>query len=201
MFYRRHRLFRSRRGLLGEAGALEGCFAAHVWSQAEQTAAGDRLPVGAELLDDRVHVGHRAAAPRQPRERQGALPLAAVLAGREVGAREQRHRVGARRQHRPGRRLPDRHPVQRHRRPSLRGQERVRRAAPRRPAGRGHRRAVHRQPHPGARQHAERLPLHDPLGESRQLLARTSRRSRRPPNCSRSTATASPAPAAPRRST
>ena len=60
---------------------------------------------------------------------------------------------------------------------------------------------VHRQPYPGPRRFARRLPLHHPLGKSGRLRRGFSRRSRSPPNCSRSTATALPVPAAPRRST
>ncbi len=55
--------------------------------------------------------------------------------------------------------------------------------------------------YPGQGQHAQRLSLHHPLGESRELCRELPGESKRPPNSSRSTATASPVQAARRRST
>ena len=63
------------------------------------------------------------------------------------------------------------------------------------------RRRLHRNLYPRQVRPARRASLRHPLGELRFLSARSFRTSRRRRNCSRSTATASPAPAAPPRST
>ena len=67
--------------------------------------------------------------------------------------------------------------------------------------GAADRRLVHRRPRAGPRRPARRLPLHDPLGEPAGLRRGVSRDPGHAPTCTRSTATASPARAAPRRST
>ena len=69
------------------------------------------------------------------------------------------------------------------------------------PAGRGYRRRLHRRATSWPAPACWTAIAAPSIGRTSRASARVSRRSTSPPNCSRSTATASPAPAAPPRST
>ena len=162
----------------------------------------------AELHDDRLRHGDRAAQDRQPHGGKAGLSLVAGLARRRAGRRLERHQAQRRHVAEGGARAGAR---RRAAGPRLHLRLARRRALPRpqpqfldrlaRPPEDRHRRARHRRLGAGRRRDPGRPPLRHPLGIAAGLLRALSRRRRSMPISSRSTAIATPAPAAPPRST
>ena len=172
------------------------------WNCQADPAAPVRLPHVAELLDDRAGQRGRAAAHGRTAscERDAYAWSIASLDGK-AGRRQQRPRALAHRRarrHRAGRR---RLRLRRHRRPAG-GRRRellcaLRRLAQRRVALGV---AVHRRLRAGQGRPARRAPRSDPLGEHVGAARGVSADRLRPTSSSRSTAIATPARAASRRS-
>ena len=161
-----------------------------------------------EFHHDRLRDRHRAAPDRQPHGGQAGLSLVARLARRRACPGLERHQAHRRHVAQGGARAGAR---RRAARPRLRLRLARRRAFPRpqpqfldrraRPPEDRHRRARHRRLGAGRCRRAGRPPLRHPLGIAARLLGAVSGGARSMPTSSRWTAIATPAPAAPPRST